>query len=116
MIFQNMKKRAAALAFSWPYLRDDDQSAAKAYGAIKTPHFYLFDRTSGGQRILRYNGRMDNSPRDMTKANTHELTDAVEDLLAGKPPRLAVTDSIGCNVKWWGKDPHFIPNDVCDLV
>ena len=122
--FENMKKRAAALGFTWPYLRDEKQDAAKAYGAIKTPHFFLFDR----DRVLRYVGRiwvievahdpprMDNSPRNVALANTHELADAVDDLLAGRDVRVPVTEAIGCTVKWWGKDHHFIPNDVCDLV
>ena len=65
--FAHMKTRAAALGFTWPYLRDEDQTVAKAYGAIRTPHFFLFDRTPTGGRILRYNGRMDNSPRDITQ-------------------------------------------------
>src|SRR5436190_1887174 len=60
--------------------------------------------------------RMDNSPRKPELANTHELADAVEDLLAARPVRLPVTDAIGCTVKWWNRDHHFIPNDVCDLV
>ncbi len=109
---EHMKQRAASLGFTWPYLRDESQSVAKAYGAIKTPHHFLFDR----ERILRYVGRMDNSPRDITKAETHELADAVDDLLANRPVRLPATDAIGCTVKWWGKDGHFIPNDVCDLT
>ena len=108
----HMKHRAGELKFTWPYLRDDSQAIAKAYGAIKTPHFFLFDR----QRTLRYVGRMDNSPRNAALANTHELADAVEDLMANRQVRLEATDPIGCTVKWWGKDGHFIPNDVCDLV
>jgi peroxiredoxin len=108
---EHMKQRALALHFTWPYLRDDAQSVAKAYGAIKTPHFFLFDR----ERVLRYVGRMDDSPRDISKAQTHELSDAVDDLLAGRPVRLPSTDPIGCTVKWWGKDGKFIPADACDL-
>jgi peroxiredoxin len=110
--FHLMQQRAASLGFTWPYLRDETQEVAKAYGAIKTPQFFLFDR----DRILRYVGRMDNSPRDISLASTHELADAVDDLLAGRPVRVPQTDAIGCTVKWWGKDRHFIPNDVCDLV
>jgi len=110
--FEHMKQRAAVLNFTWPYLRDDSQAAAKVYGAIKTPHFFLFDR----ERTLRYVGRMDNSPRNVALANTHELADAVEDLLAGREVKVPVTDPVGCTVKWWGKDHHFIPNDMCDLV
>src|SRR5580704_18509881 len=63
--FAHMQQRAAALGFTWPYLRDETQSAAKAYGAIKTPHFYLFD----ADRTLRYVGRMDNSPRNPALAS-----------------------------------------------
>jgi peroxiredoxin len=107
-----MKERALRLGFTWPYLRDASQEVAAAYGAIKTPHFFLFDR----ERILRYVGRMDNSPRDISKAETHELADAVDDLLAGRPVRTPVTEAIGCTVKWKGKDKKFIPNDRCDLV
>jgi peroxiredoxin len=110
--FSHMQERARRLGFTWPYLHDESQAAAKAYGALKTPHFFLFDQA----RTLRYVGRMDNSPRDPSKANTHELADAVDALLAGKPMPLAVTEAIGCTVKWRGRDPHFIPADVCDLV
>ncbi len=110
--FAHMQERARELKFTWPYLRDDAQAAAKAYGAIKTPHFFVFDQ----DRVLRYVGRMDNSPRDALLAKTHELADAVDDLLAGRDVRVPVTDAIGCTVKWWGKDHHFIPGDVCDLV
>jgi len=110
--FAHMQQRARQLGFTFPYLRDDSQQTASAYGAIKTPHFFLFDQ----ERLLRYVGRMDNSPRDVALATTHELADAVEDLLAGRPVRLPRTEAIGCTVKWWGKDRHFIPNDACDLV
>lgn len=110
--FPHMKARAKTLGFTWPYLRDEAQAVAKAYGAIKTPHFFVFDKS----RTLRYVGRMDNSPRDASGAKTHELADAVEALLAGKPVTLPTTEAIGCTVKWRGKDGHFIPGDVCDLV
>jgi peroxiredoxin len=110
--FDHMRRRAAALGFTWPYLRDETQAVAKAYGAVKTPHFFLFD----AGRVLRYVGRMDNSPRDPGLVTTHELADAVEDLAAGRAVRVPVTEPIGCTVKWRGKDPHFIPQDVCDLV
>jgi peroxiredoxin len=110
--FPNMQTRAKALGFTWPYLRDESQAVAKAYGALKTPHFFVFDQA----RVLRYVGRMDNSPRDGALAKTHELADAVEALLAGKPVPLPVTEAVGCTVKWRGKDPHFVPADVCDLV
>jgi peroxiredoxin len=110
--FPHMKQRAQRLGFTWPYLYDESQAIAKSYGAVKTPHFFLFDQA----RILRYVGRMDNNPRDASQANTHELADAVDALLAGQPVSLPVTEAIGCTVKWRNRDPHFIPTDVCDLV
>lgn len=108
----HMVARAKERRFTWPYLRDETQEVAKAYGATRTPHFYLFDQ----QRVLRYTGRMDNSPREIARATTHELQDAVEDLLAGRAVRVEKADAIGCNVKWWGKDAHWMPNDACDFV
>ena len=110
--FPHMKERAAALKFTWPYLHDEKQEVAKAYGAIKTPHFFLFDE----DRKLRYVGRMDDSPRDITKATTHELADAMDALLAMQEIKVASTEPVGCTVKWRGKPPKFIPSDACDLA
>ncbi|HVX85608.1 MAG TPA: thioredoxin family protein [Phycisphaerae bacterium] len=106
-----MKERAARLGFKWPYLRDETQEVAAACGAVKTPHFFVFD----GERALRYVGRMDDSPRDAAGATTHELADAVEELLAGQSVRTPITEAIGCTVKWKGKDKKFIPGERCDV-
>ena len=84
---------------------------ARAFGAERTPHYFLF----GPDDALVYSGRMDNSPRDASKAQTHELEDAIEDMLAGRPARIARTDAIGCNVKWWDQDAHWMPKEACDL-
>ena len=85
---------------------------ARAYGALRTPHFYVFD----ADRRLRYTGRMDDNPIHAEKATTHELADALEALLAGKEPPSPMTNPLGCNVKWSGKDAHWMPPDACDLV
>ena len=110
--FDNMVIRSKERGFTWPYLRDDDQSVALAYGALRTPHYYVFD--SG--RKLAYTGRMDDNPRNVALAKTHELRDAVEAMLAGRKPPLAITNPIGCNVKWSGKERHWMPPEACDLV
>ena len=110
--FVHMVERAKKLELKYPYVRDDSQDVARAYGALRTPHFYVFD----GERKLRYTGRIDNSPRDATKAVTHELRDALDDLLAGRSVRVPLTNPIGCNVKWLGQDGHWMPADACDLV
>jgi peroxiredoxin len=110
--FDNMITRAKEKGFRFPYLRDETQEIALAYGALRTPHFYVFD----AQRILRYTGRMDDNPRNPGKQTTHELRDAVDAVLAGKNPPVQLTNPIGCNVKWKGQDNHWMPAEACDLV
>lgn len=110
--FAHMKQRAAERNFPFPYLRDEDQSVALAYGALRTPHYYVFD----AERKLRYTGRMDDNPRMPGLETTHELRDAVDDLLRGDEPRVALTNPIGCNVKWSGRERHWMPPEACDLV
>lgn len=110
--FEKMKERSKALGFKWPYLRDESQEVALKYGALRTPHFYVFDQ----DRKLAYTGRMDDNPRTPGQEKTHELRDAMDALLAGKKPAVPVTNPIGCNVKWWGKENHWMPAEACDLV
>ena len=108
----HMKIRAEERGFEFPYLRDESQDIARAYGALRTPHFYVFDEA----RTLRYTGRMDDNPRNPGTETTHELRDAVDDLLANQEVRLPLTNPIGCNVKWDGQEKHWMPADACDLV
>jgi peroxiredoxin len=110
--FENMVKRAKERGFKWPYLRDETQDVARAYGALRTPHFYVFDQ----ERKLRYTGRMDDNPRTPGAEKTRELRDVVDALLAGRTPPVEVTNPIGCNVKWKGQEEHWMPAEACDLV
>ena len=110
--FEKMKERARDKGFPFPYVRDESQDAAKAYGALRTPHFYVFD----GQRRLGYTGRMDDDPYDASKASQHDLRNALDAMLAGKQPPIELTNPIGCNVKWLGQDAHWMPPEACDLV
>ncbi len=103
--------RMKEMGFKWLSLDDIEQFTARAYGAQRTPHYFLFN-TDG---LLVYTGRMDNSPRDVTKVQTHELDDAVDALIAGRKIEVPQTDAIGCNVKWWDMDAHWMPGDACDL-
>ncbi len=110
--FEKMQVRAREKAFAFPYLRDESQAVALAYGALRTPHFYVFD----AQRKLRYTGRMDDNPYDASKASQHDLQAALDALLAGQKPPVEVTNPIGCNVKWKDQDAHWMPPEACDLV
>lgn len=113
---EHMVQRAKEKNFPFQYLRDDSQEVATAYGALRTPHYYLFAKDDSGRWTLRYTGRMDDNPRNPGQEKTHELADAVDDLLAGREPRLAITNPIGCNVKWRGKPHKWMPPEACDLV
>ena len=110
--FENMVKRMNQHRFPWVYLHDQSQAVAKAYGALRTPHFFVFDR----DRKLVYTGRGVDNPREPQKITTYDLENALTELVAGKPITTPLTNPIGCNVKWDGKDPHWMPAEACDLV
>jgi peroxiredoxin len=110
--FEHMKERMAEHNFPWVYLRDKSQDVARAYGALRTPHFYVFDK----DRKLVYTGRGVDSPRDTSQMKVNDLENALEEHLAGKEISTPMTNPIGCNVKWDGKDAHWMPGEACDLV
>lgn len=110
--FDHMVARMQELQFPWTYLYDASQEIAKAYGALRTPHFYVFDK----DRQLVYTGRAIDSPRDASKMTVNDLDRTLTELTSGKPVSTPVTNPIGCNVKWDGKDAHWMPADACDLV
>ncbi|MCZ4695850.1 thioredoxin family protein [Ancylomarina euxinus] len=110
--YDHMIDRMEEYDFPWVYLYDETQEVAKAYGALKTPHFYLFDE---GRKLI-YTGRAVDNPKDTSKAEVRDLERAIDEYLAGKPISVPITNPIGCNVKWDGKDKHWIPADACDLI
>lgn len=110
--FEKMVKRMQEQKFPWTYLYDQTQDIAKKYGAMRTPHFYVFDK----DRKLIYTGRGVDSPRDTSKMKVNDLERALDEHIAGKPISITVTNPIGCNVKWDGKDAHWMPEEACDLV
>jgi peroxiredoxin len=110
--FKHMKKRMEEFKFPWKYLRDESQEVALAYGALRTPHFYVFDEN----RKLVYTGRGVDHPRDTSKMTVNDLDRALDELTTGKPISVPLTNPIGCNVKWDGKDKHWMPAEACDLV
>ena len=110
--FDNMVTRMAEHEFPWTYLHDESQQVALAYGALRTPHFYLFDK----ERRLGYTGRAVDNPRQAEASTVNDLERALDEHLAGKPVSVPLTNPIGCNVKWDGKDPHWMPTEACDLV
>jgi peroxiredoxin len=110
--FEHMVSRMAEQKFPWVYLYDEAQKVALAYGALRTPHFYVFDQ----DRKLVYTGRGVDNPRETSKMTVNNLENALAEHLAGKPVSVPLTNPIGCNVKWVGQDAHWMPAEACDLV
>ncbi len=92
-----MKREAEEIGYSFPYLFDETQQVAKAYTAVCTPDFFLFD----DQRELVYRGRFDGTrPGSLEKVTGAELRAATDALLAGDPVPQDQRPSVGCSIKW----------------
>jgi peroxiredoxin len=95
----DMKIRAKLRHMDWPYLYDGEtQKIAAAFGAVATPHIFIFDQ----DRKLRYEGRIDNSV-DIRKVTENDARNAIDAILAGKPVPVATTRAFGCSTKWLDK-------------
>lgn len=110
--FDNMVLRMNEQRFPWVYLHDPSQQVALDYGSLRTPHFYVFDKT----RQLVYTGRGVDNPRDVSKMTVNDLDRTLSELVAGRQVSVPVTNPIGCNIKWEGKHKHWMPAEACDLV
>ena len=110
--FENMILRMEENNFPWVYLHDNNQEIALKYGALKTPHFFIFD----DQRKLVYTGRGVDSPLDSKKIKINNLELALDELTSNTLISIPITNPIGCSVKWEGKDSHWMPPEACDLV
>ncbi len=95
--FDNMKKLSEQLNFSFPYLLDDSQEVAKAYGAVCTPDFFGYN----ADYELQYRGRLDASRKETAPPDTQrELFEAMQQIAAiGQGPKQQI-NSIGCSIKW----------------
>lgn len=97
---EEMKKRAKDKGYSFPYLRDDSQTVATAYGATKTPHVYVLNEEATGKYKIEFIGAIDDSPRDASDVEKTYVEDAVNALLAGNKPTVTGARAIGCTIKW----------------
>ena len=110
--FENMILRMEEYEFPWVYLHDADQEIALKYGALKTPHFYVFNE----QRELVYTGRGVDSPLDANKIKINNLELVLDELTSNTLISIPITNPIGCSIKWEGKDSHWMPPEACDLI
>jgi len=94
--FDKLAERWRRKQYGFPYLHDEAQDVARAFGAVCTPDIFVYDR----ERRLAYRGRIDDSWKDEAKVTKHELADAVEALLDGRRPSAEQRPSMGCSIKW----------------
>ena len=94
--FDRMVEMSNAKKLNFPYLRDEDQTAAKAYDAQCTPECFVFD----GERKLRYHGRIDDNPKDESKVTVTDLRNAIDALIHGRKVAIELAPAIGCSIKW----------------
>jgi len=94
--FSKMKERAREKRFNFPYLHDEDQKVASAYGAERTPEVFLFDTSL----VLRYHGTIDDNYDDPNGVKENYLRDALDATIAGRKVPSAETEPIGCTIKW----------------
>ena len=95
-----MKKRAKSKGYSFPYLRDDSQQVAKAFGATKTPHVYVLNKEKSDSYRVEFIGAIDDSPNDPSDVSETFVEDAVNALLKGEKPTKTEARAIGCTIKW----------------
>ena len=93
---ERMAERAKAKGYPFPYLRDESQSVARAYGALVTPHAMLF----GPDRKLLFQGRIDDNHQDPAKVRHRYLEEALDAALSGRPVPTPELPVLGCSVKW----------------
>lgn len=110
--FDHMIARMNEHKFPWVYLRDETQETARAYGALRTPHFYVFN----DERKLIYTGRAVDNPRETDKMTVNDLERVLSEHTSGGTVSIPLTNPIGCNVKWLNHDSSWMPPEACDLV
>jgi len=110
--FDHMVMRMKQYNFPWLYLHDKTQEIAKSYGALRTPHFFVFNE----DRLLVYTGRGVDNPRNASESDVNDLDRVLEELTSGKKISISLTNPIGCTIKWEGKERHWMPDAASDLV
>jgi peroxiredoxin len=97
--FEAMVDHAKTKGYTFPYLFDESQSVAKAFGASNTPHVFVLKK-DGNKYTVAYIGAIDNNVRDAASADKRYVESAVDALLSGKEVENTKTKAIGCTIKW----------------
>lgn len=93
---ENLKKRWQDKKYGFPYLVDESQEVARAFGAVCTPDIFVYDK----DHRLAYRGQLDDNWQDPSKVTRRDLRNALDALLSGKAPSAQQISSMGCSIKW----------------
>jgi peroxiredoxin len=96
--FENMQKRAREKGFTFPYLLDEGQKVFPQYGATRTPHIFLLNR-SGEDLVVSYIGAIDDNYQNPEAVQEQFLANAINAVMEGRQPEPAFTRAIGCAIK-----------------
>ncbi len=97
--FEKMQERAKEKKFSFAYLEDPNHVYTKTYGAQRTPHVFVLQKTAKGNEVA-YIGAIDNDQQLANPERENYVQNAVNQLLKGEKPTVASTKAIGCTIKW----------------
>jgi peroxiredoxin len=97
--FDNMVKRAKEKKYTFPYLTDETQDIAKAYGATRTPHIFVLQKTTKGLEVV-YIGAIDDNTENAEAAKNKYVEATIDALNKGQKPAVSFTKAIGCTIKW----------------
>ncbi|NRD24653.1 thioredoxin family protein [Winogradskyella litoriviva] len=95
---ENMQKRAKEKGFTFPYLMDKNQEIYPQYGATKTPHIYILQKSKNGN-VVKYIGAIDDNYQDAEAVKEKYVENAVDALLKGEAIKVSETKAIGCSIK-----------------
>lgn len=98
--FDEMKRLASKKKYDFPYLMDESQEVARAYGATNTPHVFVLNKVSASESKVAYIGAIDDNSRNASAATRKYVEEAVDALLEGKAVTDTKTKAIGCTIKW----------------
>lgn len=97
--FEKMQALAFEKKFSFPYLSDPDHVVTKQFGATRTPHVFVLNKTGKGN-VVEYIGAIDNDPEEANSTKIDYVKNAINELSVGKKPAIASTKAVGCSIKW----------------
>lgn len=93
--YDKMQSRAKSKKYSFPYLHDDSQQIVNAFGASKTPHFYVLD----ANKKIKYIGALDDNAEDEAGIKSHYVENAIQAIEKNQDPNPSFTRAIGCGIK-----------------